>query len=162
MTLQNILNRLTKVVLEEAARNPQFKTALNDALGISTSKKQTSDEKSTGAGTSGEIKRGKNRRPPAVLDPVQLVRSGEQVLRSNLEKLTLDQLRDIVAEYGMDPSRLVMKWNTPERVIDRIVEISIARAHKGDAFRKPSDETQSVSLAGSSDASEGKSDKSKG
>ncbi len=45
MTLQNILNRLTKVVLEEAARNPQFKTALNDALGISTSKKQTSDEK---------------------------------------------------------------------------------------------------------------------
>ncbi len=97
-----------------------------------------------------------------MLDPVQLVRSGEQVLRSNLEKLTLDQLRDIVAEYGMDPSRLVMKWNTPERVIDRIVEISIARAHKGDAFRKPSDEAQSVSLAGSFDASEGKSDKNKG
>ena len=34
-----------------------------------------------------------------------------------------------------------MKWNTSERVIDRIVEMSIARAHKGSAFRKPTDES---------------------
>jgi len=63
----------------------------------------------------------------------------ELALRSALEKLSLNQLRDIVAEYGMDPGRLVMKWMAPERVIDRIVEISSARAHKGDAFRKPSE-----------------------
>ena len=52
----------------------------------------------------------------------------------------MEELRDIVAEYGMDPGRLVMKWTTPERVINRIVEMSVARAHKGNAFRKPPDE----------------------
>ena len=49
--------------------------------------------------------------------------------------LTLDQLRDIVAQYGMDPSKLVMKWKDPERVMDQIVELALTRSIKGDAFR---------------------------
>ncbi|MDE0403802.1 MAG: hypothetical protein OXI53_00610 [Nitrospira sp.] len=57
------------------------------------------------------------------------------MLRAELALLTLDQLKDIVADYGMDREKLVMKWKTPNRVIDRIVEISISRAHKGDVFR---------------------------
>jgi hypothetical protein len=36
----------------------------------------------------------------------------------------------------MDPGKLVMKWKTPERIIDRIVEFSLARAVKGDVFLK--------------------------
>ncbi|EPX78861.1 hypothetical protein Salmuc_04444 [Salipiger mucosus DSM 16094] len=55
-------------------------------------------------------------------------------MRSKLEPLTLEQLKDIVAEYGMDPGKLVMKWKTADRVIDRIVEYSVARAKKGKAF----------------------------
>jgi len=47
----------------------------------------------------------------------------------------LEQLKDIVADYGMDPGKLVMKWKSSDKVIDRIVEISLARAQKGDAFR---------------------------
>ena len=39
-----------------------------------------------------------------------------------------------------------MKWNTSERVIDRIVEMSIARAHKGSAFRKPAEESASPAI----------------
>jgi hypothetical protein len=35
----------------------------------------------------------------------------------------------------MDPGKLVIKWKKAERIIDRIVEISMARAQKGDAFR---------------------------
>lgn len=142
MNLRNTLSRLMRVVIEEAERNPDFEAALNDALGSATQgKRKSPKEGPPGSADDGEAKRGKNRRAPATLDPVQVVRDGEPTLRSALEKLSLEQLRDIVAEYGMDPSRLVMKWNTPERVIDRIVEMSVARAHKGNAFRKPADES---------------------
>lgn len=142
MSLRNILNRLMRVVIEEAERNPEFEAALNDALETTVAKrKSTKGNAPVGSTDSSDAKRGKNRRAPALLDPVQIVRDGEPALRNVLEKLSLDQLRDIVAEYGMDPGRLVMKWVAPERVIDRIVEMSVTRAHKGSAFRKPSDES---------------------
>ena len=52
-----------------------------------------------------------------------------------LAALNLEQLRDVVAEYGMDPNKLVMKWKDRERVVDHIVTTSASRARKGDAFR---------------------------
>ncbi|WP_442807658.1 hypothetical protein [Trinickia soli] len=145
MSLRNTLNRLIKAVIEEAERNPQFEAALSAALGAPppAKHKQTPEGPVVESSRGGEAKRGKNRRPPAELDPIQVARDGESALRAALEKLSLDQLRDIVAEYGMDPSRLVMKWVDPARVADRIVELSIARARKGDAFRKPADEVYS-------------------
>ena len=142
MSLRNTLSHLMRVVIEEAERNPHFEAALNDALGSSTQgKRKPPKAEALGPTDDSEAKRGKNRRAPAALDPVQVVRDGAPALQSALEKLSLEQLRDIVAEYGMDPGRLVMKWSTPERVIDRIVEMSVARAHKGNAFRKPADES---------------------
>ncbi|HEL4117127.1 TPA: hypothetical protein UM349_002386 [Stenotrophomonas maltophilia] len=140
MSLRNTLNRLIRVVIEEAERNPDFEAALTDALDSASSRRKSARAESPRQVDANEAKRGKNRRAPAVLDPVQVARDSESGLRSALEKLSLDQLRDIVAEYGMDPGRLVMKWNTPERVIERIVEMSVARAHKGNAFRKSPDD----------------------
>lgn len=139
MSLRNTLNRLIRVVIEEAERNPDFEAALNGALeGVKKKPaKETSGSSPEGPLDLSSEKRPKNRRPPAILDPVQVVRDGEHMLRDALEKLSLDQLRDIVADYGMDTGRLVMKWVAPDRVIDRIVEISLTRAHKGNAFRKP-------------------------
>lgn len=143
MSLRNTLNRLIRAVIEEAERNHEFERALNDALRTETSGKHKQPKKTAAVEPAGsEAKRGKNRRTPATLDPVQVARDGETALRVALEKLTLDQLRDIVAEYGMDPGRLVMKWADSARVIDRIVELSAARARKGDAFRKPADDPQ--------------------
>jgi hypothetical protein len=60
---------------------------------------------------------------------------GEDVLRKRLSLLELEQLKDVVAEYGMDAGKLVMKWKDTMRIIDRIVELSLARSTKGDAFR---------------------------
>lgn len=141
MSLRHTLNRLMRVVIEEAERNSDFEAALIDALGGAPAKARPSKEDvAIGPADYGDAKRGKNRRAPAALDPIQVVRDGELTLRNALEKLSLEQLRDIVAEYGMDPGRLVMKWATPERVINRIVEMSVTRAHKGNAFRKPTDE----------------------
>jgi hypothetical protein len=76
------------------------------------------------------------RRAPPVLDPIALARQGEGLLRERLAALDVEQLKDVVADYGMDQGKLVMKWKTPERIIERIVEFSLARAVKGDVFLK--------------------------
>jgi hypothetical protein len=79
-------------------------------------------------------KRG-NRRTPATVDPVAEIQKGEQCLRDLLAPLDLEQLRDVVAEYRMDPNKLVMKWHDRARVVDHIVETAAVRNKKGDAFR---------------------------
>ncbi len=111
------LTKVVKVVSDEAERNPEFAKRLEESLNRDHKRKR------------------RNRRAPAVLDPVALAAEGEDGLRSQLARLNLDQLKDIVAEYGMDPKKLVMRWKRPERVINVIVESSLGRARKGDAFR---------------------------
>jgi hypothetical protein len=133
-----------RVVLDEAERNPEFEAALAAALAAPSARQKEpkgSGEPKALQSRPEEGKRGKNRRAPATLDPVQVIGVGEPALRSELQKLTVEQLKDIVAEFGMDPGRLAIKWTTPERLVERIVEVSLARAHKGDAFRRPAAET---------------------
>ena len=134
MSLRALLNDFAKVVSDEADRNPEFAERLRRVFipAVATRPKKTASPISEAGSI---IHRPANRRPPAVLDPVAIAQRGDEVLRAELAPLTLDQLKDIVADYGMDQERLVMKWKTPSRVIKRIVEISINRAHKGDAFR---------------------------
>lgn len=130
MTLKQRLSALVAAISEEAEKNELFRANVERALGINASPTSISQSR-TAATTS---KRG-GRRTPAVLDPVELARQGEGKLRTELSKITLDQLRDIVAQYGMDPGKLVMKWKDSNRVMERIVELALARAIKGDAFR---------------------------
>lgn len=122
MKLKKALQDLVKVVIEETNRNPEFAKKIENALGLEPKPEKEGSGRAT------------HRRTAAVLDPISLARKGEDFLRSRLDRLTLEQLKDIVAEYGMDPGKLVMKWKTPDRVIDRIVEYSVARAKKGEAF----------------------------
>ena len=133
MLLRTVLRNFVKVVSDEADRNPEFAERLWAVFESARSRpaKKTSPPKKKGPTTT----RPANRRPAAVVDPVAVAARGEEALRAALAPLTLDQLKDIVAENGMDQEKLVMKWKTPNRVIDRIVEISINRAHKGEAFR---------------------------
>lgn len=126
-TLKSTLAKLAAAIAEEAARNPAFAVTLSGILGG----RQDGD----GRKATREATRKGGRRPPATLDPVHLARDGSDQLRERLRTLELSQLLDIVAEYGMDPGKLVMKWKDPQRVVDRIVEMAVARATKGDAFR---------------------------
>jgi hypothetical protein len=131
MSLKKILKEIAKVIIEEADQNSEFSARLEAALGVGKcapiAKKKTQSRKT------GTPKRA-NRRTPAVYDPVELARQGENVLRSRLAELDLEKLKDIVADYGMDQGKLVMKWKLSEKIIHRIVEISLARAVKGEAF----------------------------
>jgi hypothetical protein len=127
MTIKQKLSALVSAIVEETGKNESFRANVEHALGINASR---------GVPRVGETTRQRRgRRTPAVLDPVELARQGEGALREKISMLTLDQLRDIVAQYGMDPGKLVMKWKDVNRVMDRIVELALARSTKGDAFR---------------------------
>ena len=127
MSLKRTLNNLVSVIAAEADKNSDFRIQIERVLGL--------DIQSQSAVRRPEGRRA-GRRTPALLDPVATVRQGESILRTQLASLNLEQLRDVVAQYGMDPGKLVMKWKDPARVIERIVEVSITRSTKGDAFRK--------------------------
>jgi hypothetical protein len=133
--MKKVLNALFKEIVHEAEINPAFQARIEAALGLEERKtSEKSENKPREAGLL-QPKRPSNRRPPAVLDPVHLARQGEDVLRTQLAKLDVEQLRDVVADYGLDTGKLVLKWRDPERIIERIIEVSRGRAQKGSAFR---------------------------
>lgn len=121
MKLETRLRTLLAVIVEEAHRNPDFEARLTAVLG------------STAAPAAGRVHR--SRRDPAVLDPFSTYAEGEHVLRQRLEGLSIEQLKDIVAEHGMDKSKLAMKWRSEDRLIELVVATVGSRSRKGDAFR---------------------------
>lgn len=141
MTLRDRLVALSAVIADEAERNSAFRRRLEEVLSSHRSeppalrddKARGSKSRDSRAFTDSSRKGG--RRTPAVLDPTALARRSEETLRRELSALDIEQLRDVVAQYGMDPGKLVMKWKDSSRIIDRIVELSMARSTKGDAFR---------------------------
>lgn len=125
---------LFQVIADEAARNRRFAAAVRHAIAGGGGSAQPSGAKPTSIpDTSGKRP---NRRAPGVLDPfVVLAEGGETTLRERLKSLDLEQLKDIVAEHGMDHDRLALRWKDPARLVDRIVEKVHSRNAKGAAFR---------------------------
>lgn len=142
MTLRERLAALAVIVADEADRNSGFRRRLEEALSPRqpdipiAREERVRDQKPRDGRTYGadDARKG-GRRTPAILDPVALARQSEEILRRDLSALDIEQLKDVVAQHGMDPGKLVMKWKDTARIIDRIVELSIARSTKGDAFR---------------------------
>lgn len=88
--------------------------------------------------TSKEIKKikSKHKRDRAILDPIELFTlKGEKELKTALLELDVEKLKDVVAQFKFDSSRLVMKWKDKDRIIEHIIKSSQTRAQKGDAFR---------------------------
>lgn len=124
LSLALSLARTFTVVVDEATRTSRFARALKSA--------STPLIPKVSSGTTTKSRR----RSPGSIDPFAVYSErGVDGLQQELEKLDLEELRDIVAEHGMDPDRLAMKWKDQSRVIDRIVTRVAARAAKGSAFR---------------------------
>lgn len=124
--LADMLATIVKAVADEATRTPRFANALAAPLHPRTSRPPA-------------VKRSA-RRKPGVINPFAVYNDiGEEGLRLRLSELDLEELRDLIAEHGMDHDRLAMKWKDPKRVIDRIVEKVAARSAKGSAFRSTSE-----------------------
>ena len=75
------------------------------------------------------------RRKPGPFDPMAVHRDTPEQLKGKLQTLEIEQLKDIVAEHGMDRSKLAMKWKTKERLVELIMSTVVSRSQKGDAFR---------------------------
>lgn len=81
-------------------------------------------------------KKRRTRRRASVFDPVELYhQKGKKHLRQQLQQLEVDQLKDMIAEHGMDSSRRAMRWKKRDRLIELIVQTASCRARQGDAFR---------------------------
>lgn len=122
--MENTVVRLRAVfleILDEAEANPTFARNLERALS------------GLGAQAKREPRRGA-RRASGVIDPFAVYSEGESALRGSLGRLDIEQLKDIIAEHGMDQSKLAMKWKSTDRLIDFIVTTVSARARKGRAF----------------------------
>ena len=145
-SIRERLTQLCGIIADEAERNSVFRRRLEETLGpqqtglLVVPEDRVREPTPSDRRPVADFARKGGRRTPAVLDPLTLARQGEDVLRRELSLLDLEHLKDVVAEYGMDPGKLVMKWKDTTRIIDRIVELSLARSTKGDAFRadKPS------------------------
>lgn len=124
--IQKKMKALFSVIMDEAERNEEFANKICTIFnGESVETKNKSD--------SGE-KRSSNRRDKAVLDPIKMAGEGT-LTKEILEKLSEKELKDIIADYGMDSSKLAMKWKDRERIIQLIMDTAMRRASKGDAFR---------------------------
>lgn len=124
--LKKKIRALYNLVIEEAEKNEEFASSLER---IFSGEAEKSKVKNTT-----NAKRSSNRRDQAVLDPIKLAEDGN-LTEEVLKPLTEKELKDIIAEYGMDPSKLAMKWKNKERLIRLILDTSFRRASKGDAFR---------------------------
>ncbi|QLE76029.1 hypothetical protein FGW37_11360 [Streptomyces rectiverticillatus] len=128
--LARTLALLVETIALEAVRTGRFSSALSKVLAAAASSAhETGAERSKGRS---------RRRAKGLIDPFEVFAElGGDGLRARLGALDLEQLRDIVAEHGMDHDRLAMKWKDPQRVMERIVERVEARTAKGSAFREP-------------------------
>ena len=128
-TVAVALSRLVQAIADEAARTPRFAKALGEAL-------TTSGAETTAAPPKAAAPRQTTTRSKGAFDPFAVFDvSGEAGLRARLTTLNTEQLKDIVTEHSMNYDKAAMRWKTPPRLIDRIVERVQTRATKGDVLR---------------------------
>ncbi|NLE81433.1 MAG: hypothetical protein GX610_17985 [Rhodococcus sp.] len=125
------LSRLVQAVADEAARTPRFAKTLAAALAADGEQPATRSVAARKKAPQKKVQRSKG-----LLDPFAVFEvSGEQGLRARLGTLSVDQLKDIVAEHSMNYDKAAMRWKSAPRLIDRIVERVEARTTKGDVLR---------------------------
>jgi hypothetical protein len=124
------LDRVFAAVAGQAANNPDFAAALIAAIGDAPAPKP-----GTAMSRPPAVRKG-HRRAPGPFNPYAvLAADGEEGLRKRLADCDAEELKNIIAEHGMDHDRLAMKWKTTDRLTGRIVETTISQTRKGEAFR---------------------------
>lgn len=133
--LKKRLNKLVSCIVKESENNEVFLQEMLEVFGIGDENDTNKTSKSKSAASVKTSGSGSSKRDPAVLDPIALAEKGADVLEAELLKLSEKELKDIITQYGMNQDRAALKWRRKERLINRIMERSLQRASKGDAFR---------------------------
>nr|WP_296777406.1 hypothetical protein [Rhodococcus sp. (in: high G+C Gram-positive bacteria)] len=128
---------LARLAAEELGRNAEFAAAaktVSSSRTASTALSATPTPPSPGGST--PTRRTRPARTAAVFDPFEVLRNdGAGGLATQLDALELEQLRDIIHQYGMDPDKRAMKWKTISKVRERIVERAVSTSSRDNAFR---------------------------
>ena len=128
---------LVTVIIAEAERSSRFASALTGVVDAF----RPVDIALDGAPVAAPRKRAaapKKRvtRQPGAFDPFVVHREGGgQELSARLGELTLDQLRDIIAEQELDTRKETSRKRKPEVLVSWIVERVEASENKGSVFR---------------------------
>lgn len=139
------LDLLFAAVAAKAATDEEFAATLSAVVGGQASRPAVEPQgpedrsytrpRQAARGVDARVRGG--RRPPGPFDPYEIYTKGEDALREQLEACDVEQLKDIIATHGMDHDRLALKWKSPQRLIERIVETVVTRSRKGDVFLAP-------------------------
>jgi hypothetical protein len=119
-TVLVLWKKLSSCIADEISNNEEFSKkigALFEGVSSSTVKPKKS-----------------NRRTPSKIDPFILYDQGSATLKTSLETLNIEELKDVIATNGMDTARLAMKWKDRDRIINHIIEMTQRRSSHGDAF----------------------------
>ena len=119
MNIENQLKSVFNVILEEIKSNEKFAKRIEVAL----------------ANEKVENKSKRRKKQPALLNPNTVIAKGEDVLKKELDKLEVPQLKDIISQYAMDPAKTTNRWRSKDRFIKYIIEVATLRSKKGEAFK---------------------------
>ncbi|MGL5347999.1 MAG: hypothetical protein ACRDA3_11665 [Peptostreptococcaceae bacterium] len=129
MNIENQLKSVFNVILEEIKINEEFAKRIELALAKEELVKETSTKEKV------ENKSKRRKKQPALLNPNTVITKGEDVLKKELDKLEVPQLKDIISQYAMDPGKTTNKWKKKDRFINYIIEVATLRSKKGEAFK---------------------------
>jgi hypothetical protein len=138
-TVLALWKKVSACIADEISNNDEFAKGMgsifdNNLVKVHSTKVQPDKTKP---------KRG-NRREPSKVNPFALLEQGTDILKAALEPLDVEELKDVIAENGMDTAKLAMKWKDRNRLILHIIDTTQRRSTRGDAFwnsnsEKPSD-----------------------
>ena len=134
---EKLLKQLLNLVLEEAQANEAFGKKLEALLlpQVPEAPKDKPGKGDTEEKSGAKHSTTSSRRDPAVLNPTTVfMQEGEEALHARLSSLSEKELKDIIAQYGMDTKKLAMKWKSLDKLKGLIVDVSRTRAAKGDVF----------------------------
>ncbi|WP_449444032.1 hypothetical protein [Ureibacillus acetophenoni] len=147
------LTQLLEVILHEMDSNKEFAEKIRGIFNADEQSDQISGDwnrtedrglstedaaNNENTATSSTIPKKRSRkRNAALFNPETILEEqGESVLLESLNQLEVDQLKDIVSEFGMDPGKRVMRLRKKEKFISHIVDVVNHRVQKGKAFRR--------------------------
>lgn len=110
----SVWKKISKVIQDEMTENEAFAKKIEGILCPEKKKKST--------------------RNPAKINPIHLWEEGEEKLREEVVKLDVEELKDVIAEFGLDPKKSANRLKKREKLEELIFEGAKRTATRGDAF----------------------------
>lgn len=76
----------------------------------------------------------RRKRNPAKINPVRLVEISEERLWEELKELNIEELKDVISEFGMDSKKTAMSLKSRDRLETIIVDAAKRISTRGNAF----------------------------